>query len=72
MGNLLSEQQVEEIYGLSKRWLQKMRCYGNGPKFLKIGKKAVRYRIADIETFLAAHERSSTSAQSRPDNSRTK
>ena len=62
MEKLLTEQQVEMLTGLSKRWLQKMRYQGNGIRYLKIG-KAVRYRATDVEAFLHAHERSSTSEQ---------
>jgi len=68
MEKLLNEQQVEEQYGISKRWLQKMRCQGGGPKFLKIGNKTVRYRPSDIETFLVAHEKISTSDKCGPKN----
>ena len=60
MERLLSEKEVEQFYGITRRWLQKKRCTGGGPIFIKIG-KSVRYRISDIESFLEAHRRSSTS-----------
>ncbi len=60
MERLLSEKEVEQIYGITRRWLQKKRCAGGGPIFIKIG-KSVRYRISDIESFLEDHRRSSTS-----------
>lgn len=40
--------------------LDKLRCYGGGPKFIKIG-KSVRYRKSALDTFLKEHERVSTS-----------
>ena len=52
---LLSEQQVEDIYGFNKRTLQRERTYQNGIPYHKIGRR-VFYRIADIEEFLAAHK----------------
>ena len=60
MDRLLNEKEVEQLYGISKRWLQKRRCIGGGPVFIKIG-KSVRYRISDIESYLQAHRRISTS-----------
>jgi hypothetical protein len=41
--------------------LQKMRGRGDGPPFVKIGSR-VRYRVADLEQFVADRVVSSTSA----------
>ena len=57
---LLSETEVEHEYSIPKRTLQKLRCIGGGPKYLKLG-RAVRYRIEDIEVYLDSCERTSTS-----------
>jgi len=46
--------------GLSKSTLEKKRVYGDGPPFLKLG-KAVRYRVQDLDAWLAARLISSTS-----------
>jgi predicted DNA-binding transcriptional regulator AlpA len=46
--------------GLSKSFLEKLRVTGDGPRFIKIG-KAVRYKVADIDAWLAAQARNSTS-----------
>ena len=48
--------------GLSKSTLEKLRVFGGGPKYLKLG-KAVRYRIEDLDAWLAARVISSTSQQ---------
>lgn len=48
--------------GLSVSTLEKLRVYGGGPKFLRLG-RAVRYRTADLENWLAARVVSSTSEQ---------
>ena len=45
---------------LSVSTLQKMRVSGRGPKFCKIG-KAVRYRVADLDAYMASCLVSSTS-----------
>jgi predicted DNA-binding transcriptional regulator AlpA len=51
---ILNERQVEQTYGFSVPYLRRARRERRGPRFLKIG-KLVRYRKADIESFLTAH-----------------
>lgn len=58
---LLSEIDVAERFGLSVHTLRKWRWAGRGPRFLKVGGRAVRYREEDLTAFLAdvgsaAHE----------------
>lgn len=48
--NLTPEQAAERI-GLSYGKLAKLRMTGEGPAFLKLGRK-IMYRIADIESWL--------------------
>ena len=52
---VLKERQVQELYGFSIPYLRRARREKRGPKFLKLG-KLVRYRRADVEAFLTAHE----------------
>lgn len=40
---LLTEAQAAEFLKFSPKALQKWRCVGNGPKFIKISSKAIRY-----------------------------
>ena len=47
-----SEKQAAEIMGLSVAWFQRMRVYGGGPPFTKMG-RAVRYRVCDLHAFMA-------------------
>jgi predicted DNA-binding transcriptional regulator AlpA len=47
--------------GLSVATLEKKRVYGNGPAFLKLG-RSVRYRVADLDRWLAEHQLQSTSS----------
>lgn len=51
---ILKEGQVSEVYGLTVPYLRRARRERRGPRFLKIG-KLVRYRRADIESYLSAH-----------------
>jgi excisionase family DNA binding protein len=60
MNPLLSQRDAARLLGLSVRTLERMRVSGTGPRFLKLG-NAVRYRLQDIEAWLASRLVSSTS-----------
>lgn len=49
-----------EYVGLAARTLEKLRIVGGGPRFVKLG-RAVRYRPVDLDDWLAARLRNSTS-----------
>lgn len=51
--------------GVAKQTLARWRCEGGGPAFLKLGTR-IRYERADLDRWLDARRRSSTSAQSPP------
>ena len=40
--------------GLTKGTLDKMRCIGRGPKFVRLGTRAVGYLIEDLDAFIEA------------------
>lgn len=46
--------------GVSTSNLNKLRCHGGGPRYYKIGRRVV-YDLADIDSWLASMQRSSTS-----------
>ena len=48
---LLCEKEVETIYGLNARTLQRDRTNQSGIPFLKIGRR-VKYHVDDIEKYL--------------------
>jgi hypothetical protein len=58
--NLVTVRQAADRLGVSVSFLNKARLTGSGPGFVKLG-RAVRYRIADLEAFILAGCRSSTS-----------
>lgn len=64
---LLTEKDLCERWRVSVKKLQSDRLIGGGCVFVKIG-RSVRYRLADVQDFEAAHIRSTTgsSAQSLP------
>ena len=47
--------------GVGESTLEKWRCSGQGPVFERAGTRIVVYRIADLDTFLAARRVESTS-----------
>ncbi len=49
-----------ERTGLAVATLEKLRCTGRGPRFAKIG-RAVRYRVADLDDWVASHVVANTS-----------
>lgn len=52
--------QAAEYLGLAVSTLNKWRCHGGGPVFIKMG-RAVRYRSTDLEQFIADMTKASTS-----------
>lgn len=57
---LLSRKEVQEIFGISKRFLEVAACRGDGPAFVKIG-RLTSYRVQDLSDWIAAHRFVSTS-----------
>ena len=47
--------------GLSPAYLEKLRCIGGGPQFLKYGRRAVRYAKREVDAWMNARLYSSTS-----------
>ena len=47
--------------GLSTAYLEKLRCVGGGPRFLKYGPRAVRYAKRDVDAWMNASLYGSTS-----------
>ena len=51
---LLDQHEVAAILRVAIPTLQDWRWKGEGPRFVKLGKRVVRYRRADIEAFVEA------------------
>src|SRR5689334_11321449 len=58
--SLMTEQEAAAILRVTVKTLQGWRYRGGGPPFIKIG-RCVRYRRRDLEIFVAAAVRTSTS-----------
>lgn len=61
---LLSRDEVEATYGIAKRFLELAACKGGGPVFVKVG-RLTRYRVQDIEDWIAERRYTSTSDAAR-------
>ena len=57
---VLSVLEAAARVGLSKPTLDKLRVYGGGPPFLKLGRRVV-YDPSDLDQWLSSHRRHSTS-----------
>lgn len=61
MQQLYTTTQAAQFLGVSKAFLERDRWAGARIPFLKIGTRAVRYSIEDLESFLNQQRRFSTS-----------
>jgi predicted DNA-binding transcriptional regulator AlpA len=55
----LSVKEAAAYLSLSKSWLDKRRLDGNGPAYLKLGRR-VAYDVADLENWAASNKRRHT------------
>ncbi len=60
INTLLNERETAQRLGLRVATLRRWRWAGKGPRYLKI-EGAIRYDPADLEAFIAAARRTSTS-----------
>lgn len=57
---LITPKQLGERFGMTPEALAQMRYRGNGPKFIKLGGRQVRYRESDIQAWLEQQTRDRT------------
>ncbi len=60
-GRLLDVREAARRLGLSKSTLDKMRCSGQGPRFIRATDRAIRYDPTDLDAFANERRRRSTS-----------
>ncbi len=58
---LLSRDEIEAEYGITRRWLELAALSGNGPPMIRISRRMVRYQRGAFEDWLAARTVRSTS-----------
>jgi len=55
--DLLDEQQAAQWLRVSCKTLQSWRCRNEGPTFVKVGQRLVRYKREDLERFVHGETR---------------
>lgn len=58
---LLSTSETAQLLGVSIRTLEGWRFRGGGPRYVKAGGRMVRYRLSDLDEWVDAQVRRSTS-----------
>ncbi|WP_226597965.1 helix-turn-helix transcriptional regulator [Marinobacter nauticus] len=58
---LLTTKDAAEYLGVSKAFLERDRWAGARVQFIKVGGRAVRYRLSDLEQYIERQIRHSTS-----------
>lgn len=58
---LLNEDEASKFLGFKNRTLQKWRCTGNGPKYVRAGGRTIRYRLDHLLEWVEERVRTSTS-----------
>lgn len=61
---LLKTLDAAEFLGVSPRTLEALRLRGGGPKYYRLGRRACRYRMEDLEAYIQAGAAMSTSEES--------
>jgi predicted DNA-binding transcriptional regulator AlpA len=64
METLLKQRDAAQALKLSERTLERLRAKGAGPKFVKVN-RSVRYRVSDLESWVAAQTVASTAEARR-------
>lgn len=54
MTPLLNDRQLAELLGLTPAAVAQMRRRGQGPTFVRVGGRSIRYRASDVEAYLQA------------------
>ena len=60
--SLFTPSELSDFLGVSLSTLERWRCQGEGPPFIKIGRRRIAYRSRAVRQWLEAQERSSTAA----------
>ncbi len=59
--SLFNTKEAADYLGVSKAFLERDRCYTGRIRFIKVGSRAVRYRLDDLNQFIESQVRNSTS-----------
>ena len=54
--DLLDEREAARLYTLAVATLRNWRALKQGPRYVKLGKRTVRYRRSDLEAFVSSSQ----------------
>ncbi len=57
---LMTASEASDLLAMTKGALAQLRYLGTGPRFVKLGKRSVRYRPEDLEAWISQCTRSNT------------
>lgn len=52
----ITEKEVSAIIGLAEQTLRNMRSRGDGPPFVRVSRKAIRYGLGDLSEWIEARK----------------
>jgi predicted DNA-binding transcriptional regulator AlpA len=58
---LLTRDEVEALFGITRRYLEVSAVRGDGPPMIRVGSRMVRYRVRDLHEWIDWHRVASTS-----------
>ncbi len=58
---LLTRDEVEALFGISRRYLEVSAVRGDGPPMIRVGSRMVRYRVRDFREWIDGNRVASTS-----------
>lgn len=58
---LLRQAEAADVLDVSERFLEERRWKGGGSPYVRLSSRAVRYRLSDLEAWIADRVRTSTS-----------
>ena len=64
--DLLSTRQLADWLGVSTQWVEIGRTNNYGPRFTRISDRVIRYRRADVVSWLRTRTHASTAEYARP------
>ena len=63
MSEILTTDQAAAHLALGRSTLEKWRCTGTGPKFIKLGLRRVGYHKTDLDEWIAARPRHASTSE---------
>lgn len=59
----MNEKETALMLGFSQRTLQNWRHSGQGPKYLRVNRRVIRYRLSDVQSWVDSRIRESTATE---------